>query len=278
MAVLIRSSNPGRTIHDCFAYQKQKKKKKKKKKITASHHRKSWIFPDHFVIPSYTLTKISLHHMRIANTHVDPYEPAPPRSPIWNSLSVKKMRTVSTLHENSEHRYEPAHPHSLIWASLSVETWQLYLRYMVRANIRISLCASARPDLDLEKMHHNVGAVATPHENSKYPYEPTHPGSLIYCLLEKMQRNWGALAIRPMRTANTHTSLRIRAAWSDFAVCWIKMHRSMRAVTTPNENSKYQYMGLRRCAPWSGICCLLEISTAKAYLINIKFEQVSPLI
>ena len=99
---------------------------------------------------------------------------------------------------------------SLIWISLSVEnkqknapkcescplaTWE--------QRIPIRACASALPDLDC-------------------------------CLLEKSTAAW-ELSLRPMRTANTYMSLRIRAAWS-------------------------------------GLCYLLKISKTKAYSIKIKSD------
>ena len=53
-----------------------------------------------------------------------------------------------------------------------------------------------------------------------------------------MRRNM--TAVRPMRTANTHMSLHIHSLiWTLLSVG--KKHRSVRAVTMPNENSEYQY-------------------------------------
>ena len=79
-------------------------------KKTASHHRNSWIFPDHFVIPSHTNKKChDLRHMRTANTHM--------------SLRIRAAWPgIRYLLEQK-----------------CAETWELSLRHMRTANIHMSL-------------------------------------------------------------------------------------------------------------------------------------------
>ena len=166
-----------------------------------------------------------------------PYEPVYLRNLIWNSLYAEKkcaerhMRISSILmslrihdawsglrcllkkcaatrvmslhnmHQNSEYPYEPAHSRILEFAvcsNKSAETWDMSLCHMRTVNIHMSLCiraswsglcwllissTSAQPDLD-------------------------------FAVCWKKSASAWELSLRPMRTANTHISLRIRAAWS----------------------------------------------------------------
>ena len=227
----------------------------------------------------------------------------------WNKKAPQR-ESCHYAHENSEYPYESAHPHSLIWILLFVlkkalqreschyspweqrisiwacasaqpildvavswkkkkkttAAWQLSHRPMRTANTHISLriraaysrfcclleekapqreschhdpweqqipiwaCASAQPDLDFavcwKKKHRSVRAVTMTHENSKYPYEPAHPRSLFWTLLSVGKKSTPA-SPRPMRTAHTHMSLHIPAAWSGLCcllegICLIK--------------------------------------------------------
>ena len=132
-------------------------------------------------------------------------------------------------HENSE-PIEYAHPRSLIWNSLSVEK-----------KVRRNMTAVHRPhenseypyepahppsliwnSLSAEKVRRNMPAVPTQHDNCEYPYEPAHPRSLI----------WTLLSVGKRKTKNKKKKKKKKKK---------KRYRSVRAVTTPHENSEYPF-------------------------------------